>query len=58
MIAVIAAIAEGKKVQRSYGNHSPAIVATTIPGIALFPISAIVVAAIAGKWFPYDGCDS
>ena len=37
MIAVIAAIAEGKKVQRSYGNHSPAIVATTIFGIELFP---------------------
>ena len=29
-IAVIAAIAEKKKVQRSYGNHSPAIAATTI----------------------------
>ena len=29
-IAVIAAIAEKKKVQRSYRNHSPAIAATTI----------------------------
>ena len=34
---MIAAIAERKKVQRSYGNHSPAIVATTISGIELFP---------------------
>ena len=32
-----------KKVQRSYGNHSPAIAATTI--------TENVVAAIAGEWF-------
>ena len=30
MIATIAVIAEKKKVQRSYRNHSPAIAATTI----------------------------
>ena len=36
-------IAEKKKVQRSYGNHSPVIAATTI--------AEIVVAAIAGEWF-------
>ena len=35
-IAVIAAITEKKKVQRSYGNHSPAIAATTIAEIELF----------------------
>ena len=43
MIATIAVIAEKKKVQRSYGNHSPVIAATTI--------AEIVVAAIAGEWF-------
>ena len=42
-IAVIAAIAKKKKLQRSYGNHSPVIAATTI--------AEIVVAAIAGEWF-------
>ena len=42
-IAVIAAIAEKKKVHRSYGNHSPAIAVTTI--------AEIVVAAIAGECF-------
>ena len=36
-------IAEKKKVQRSYGNHSQVIAATTI--------AEIVVAAIAGEWF-------
>ena len=36
-IAVIAAIADKKKkVQRSYGNHFPAIAATTITEIGLF----------------------
>ena len=36
-IAVIAAITEKKKnVQRSIGNHSPAIAATTIAEIELF----------------------
>ena len=40
--ATIAAIAEKKKVQRSYGNHSQAIAATTI--------AEIVVAAIAAEW--------
>ena len=34
-IDVIAAIAEKKKVQRSYGKHSPAIAATTIAEIEL-----------------------
>ena len=43
MIATIAVIAEKKKLQRSYGNHSPVIAATTI--------AEIVVAAIAGEWF-------
>ena len=43
MIATIAVIAAKKKVQRSYGNHSPVIAATTI--------AEIVVAAIAGEWF-------
>ena len=37
MYKSLAVIAERKKVQRSYGNHSPAIVATTISGIELFP---------------------
>ena len=41
-IAVIATLAE-KKVQRSYGNHSPVIAATTI--------AEIVVTVIAGEWF-------
>ena len=36
MIATIAAIAEKKKVQRSYGNHSTAIAATTIAEIERF----------------------
>ena len=39
MIATIAVIAEKKKVQRSqrsYGNHFPAIAATTITEIELF----------------------
>ena len=36
MIATIAVIAEKKKVQRSYGNHSPAIAVTTIAEIELF----------------------
>ena len=35
-IAVIAAITEKKKVQRSYGNHSPVIAVTTIAEIELF----------------------
>ena len=43
MIATIAVIAEKKKVQRSYGNHSPVIAATTI--------AEIVVAAIAEVFF-------
>ena len=34
--AVVAAIAEKKKVQRSYGNHFPAIRATTIAEIERF----------------------
>ena len=49
MIAVIAAIAEKKKVQRSYGNHYPAIAGTTIAEIELLYLTAIVVAAIAGE---------
>ena len=48
-IAVIAAIAEKKKVQRSYGNYSPAIAATG-NDIYNFFFSATVVAAIAGEW--------
>ena len=35
-ISVIAAITEKKKVQRSYGNHPPAIAVTTIAEIELF----------------------
>ena len=50
-IAVIVAIAEKKKVQWSYENHSPAIAATTSAETELF-VSAIFVAAIAGEWFP------
>ena len=42
-IALIAAIAERKKVHRSYGNLSPAIAVTTI--------AEIVVAAITGECF-------
>ena len=36
MIATIAVIAEKKKVQRSYRNHSPGIAATTIAEKELF----------------------
>ena len=56
-IAVIAAIAEKKRVQRSYGNHSPAIAATG--NDRTFYISAIVVAAIAEVFFSdhSDGSD-
>ena len=36
MIATIAAIAEKKKVQRSFGDHSLEIAATTIAEIELF----------------------
>ena len=41
---MIATIAEGKvqRSQRSYGNHSPAIAATTVAEIDLSSISAIV----------------
>ena len=63
-IAVIAAIAEKKKLQRSLRpyiaiilNHSPAITETTHNNsldIKSSISSAIVVAAIAGEWFPYD----
>ena len=47
---MIATLAE-KKVQRSYGNHSPVIAATTIAEIELFISQQYVVAAIAGECF-------
>ena len=40
--------------QPSYGNHFPAIAATTIAEIGKSAIPGIVVATIAGEWFPYD----
>ena len=69
---MIAAIAEKQKFsdRSDYSDHMettrPAIAATMIAEIKKSSIPAIVVAAItviavisaiAGEWFPYDGCD-
>ena len=43
--------------QRSSRGGNFGIAATTIAEIELKSISAIVVAAIAGEWFPYDRYD-
>ena len=53
MIATIAAITEKKFSDR--GNHTDHM--ETSLEIELKSISATVVGAIAGKWFPYDHCD-
>ena len=59
-IAVIAAIAEKKKVQRSQRSYQKPLSSDRSdnnPWDRKSSISAIVVAAIAGEWFPYDRCD-
>ena len=59
---MIAAMTE-KKVQRSYGNHSPCDRSDNDRWDITFTFSVIVVAAIAamatitGEWFPWDRYD-